>query len=364
MHSSKKRPTFRRLVITLILGLIVSAGILMLVQQVYEPTLKRSALIEPFFYLAGISTLLIALFLVFPANKPYRLFKWMWRLLILGVAGVLLWSIGGFWIAQNHMIYQADRREMQAEAFLDAQQNVEEIRLTDQDQSVYHGYIWKTMPGKAGLILYFGGNGEEAAGRMMALMQSQAKDFLSGYHVMAVDYPGYGKSTGKPTEESIYRMAQLAYNAAISRPEVDASRLVLVGWSLGTGPVSMLASKIQIAGMVLMTPFLNGTELVKSFLENNFKAGKTLTAMAGWMVRNKFPSDQYAKTVSANARVLVLGARQDSAIPYGQAEQLASHYPNVDFVLLEGGHDAPWTELKSYEAMKAFLEALNPSPAP
>ncbi|NLX83090.1 MAG: alpha/beta hydrolase [Clostridiales bacterium] len=357
MSFTKKRPTFLRFVFTLFGGLIVSGGILMLVQQFYQQYIKQSALRVPFFYLTGISTLLIALFLVFPANKPYRLFKWLSRLVIMVLVVTLLWGIGGFYIAQNHMIYMPGRRDMGAEAYLAEQTDIEEFQINQDDKLTLNGYLWKTTPEKAGLILYFGGNGELAAGRMMSLKQNQAEDFLAGYHVMMVDYPGYGKSGGEPTEESIYQMAQLSYDYALSRKEVDGSKIVLIGWSLGSGSASMLASKNQIAGLVLMTPFYNGTELLQNFVKDELKADNMLTTIAGWLTRNKYPSDLYAKTASANARVLVLGGKKDTLIPYEQAERLSTHFPNAEFVLLEGGHEAPWMEQQSLLAIKALLDA-------
>jgi len=359
MSFTKKRPTFLRFVFTIFLGLIASGGILMLVQQFYQRNLEQSALREPFFYLTGISALVIALFLVFPANKPFRLFKWLWRLLILGVVVVLLWGVGGFYIAQNDLLYMPGRRELQAEAFLKEQADVEEVQITGENQERYQGYLWKTTPGQAGLILYFGGNGELAAGRLHELKRNQAEIFLAGYHFMMVDYPGYGVSGGEPTEESILKMAQQAYDYAITRPEVDSSKIVLAGWSLGSGPASYLAANNQAAGLILMTPFYNGTEMVNIYLEQEFQAGSAVKAIASLLVRNKYPNDTAAKTVSANARVLVLGARQDSQIPYEQAERLASHFPNAEFVLLDGLHHAPWVEQRSLEAMKALLDAVS-----
>lgn len=359
MSFTKKRPTFLRFVFTIFLGLIASGGILMLVQQFYQKNLEQSALREPFFCLTGISALVIALFLVFPANKPFRLFKWLWRLLILGVVVVLLWGVGGFYIAQNDLLYMPGRRELQAEAFLKEQADVEAVQITGENQEVYEGYLWKTAPGQAGLVLYFGGNGELAAGRISELKRNNAQSFLAGYHFMMVDYPGYGNSGGEPTEESILNMAQLAYDAALAREDVDGSKIILAGWSLGSGSASYLAANNQAAGLILMTPFYNGAEMVNTYLEQQFQAGSAVKTLASLLVRNKYPNEVYAKTVSANARVLVLGARQDSQIPYQQAERLASHFPNGEFVLLEGLHHAPWVEQRSLEAMKALLDAVN-----
>ena len=355
MSFTKRRPTFLRLLFTVFIGLIASGGILMMVQQFYQTALEKSALREPFFILAGISALLIALFLLFPANKPFRLFKWLWRLVIMAVLVALVWGVGGFYIAQNDLMYMPGRREQQAEAFLKEQVDVETLVIHDGN---YHGYSWKTTPEKAGLILYFGGNGELAAGRLSELKRNKAELFLNGYHFMMVDYPGYGLSGGEPTEESVLRMAQLAYNAAAAREDVDSGKIVLAGWSLGSGPATKLAADNQVAGLILMSPFFNGAEMVKSHLQQQFKVTGLAQTVSSLFVRNKYPNDQHAKTSSADMKTLVLGAKQDTIIPYEQAERLAALYPNAQFVLLEGPHYAPWTEAKSHQAIAQFLLSL------
>lgn len=358
MSFTKKRPTFLRFLFTVFIGLIASGGILMMVQQFYQTALEKSTLREPFFILAGISALLIALFLLFPANKPFRLFKWLWRLVIMVVLVALVWGIGGFYIAQNDVLYFPGRREVNAEAFLEGEADVEAIKIQNAEGVTYQGYFWKTTAEQAGLILYFGGNGELAAGRITELKRIQAAQLLTGYHFMMVDYPGYGQSAGEPTEKSILDMAQLAYDYAVKREDVRADRIVLAGWSLGSGPAAKLAADNQAVGLILMSPFFNGTEMVKSHLQQEFKVTGLAQTVSSLFVRNKYPNDQHAKTSPATMKTLVLGAKQDTMIPFEQAERLAALYPNAEFVLLEGPHYAPWTEAKSHQAIAQFLLSL------
>ena len=58
-----------------LLGVLISGGLLVLVQLFYQQYLEKSALREPFFLLSGISALVTALFFFFPANRPHRLLK-------------------------------------------------------------------------------------------------------------------------------------------------------------------------------------------------------------------------------------------------------------------------------------------------
>jgi pimeloyl-ACP methyl ester carboxylesterase len=358
MSLSRKRPTFLRFVLCLFIGLLLSAGILMAVQQFYQQYLEKSALREPFFLLACISALIIALLLVFPASKPMRLFKWLWRLMIMAVLVALVWGVGTLYIAQNDILYMPGRREVNAEAALQENPSVEEVTITGPENAVYHGYFWKAAPDKAGLVLYFGGNGELAAGRVYSMLRDDTASVTAGYHFMMVDYPGYGKSTGEPTEETVFGMAGAALDYALAREDVDAQRLVIAGWSLGTGPAGKLAAQSNPAGLILMAPYYSGTELVNSYLQSQFNPGSGIfSRIPSFLVRNKFPTESFARITQSKA--LIIGGRTDTIIPIDQAQRLAGLYTNGQFLLLEGGHGAVWTDTKSLEAITAFLQEVS-----
>ena len=358
MSLSRKRPTFLRFVLCLFIGLLLNAGILMMVQQFYQQYLEKSALREPFFILACISALIIALLMVFPANKPMRLVKWFWRFVIMAVLVALVWGAGSLYIAQNDVLFMPGRREVNAEAALKENPMVEEVTISGPENAAYHGYFWKAAPAKAGLVLYFGGNGELAAGRIYSLLREDAVSVIAGYHFLMVDYPGYGKSTGEPTEESVFSMARAALDYALAREDVDPQRLVIAGWSLGTGPASMLASETNPTGLILMAPYSSGTELVNTYLKSQFNLGTGIfSRVPSFLVRNKFPNDSFARITPSKA--LIIGGKTDTIIPYEQAQRLAGLYTNGQFLLLEGGHGSVWTETQSLEAITAFLQEIS-----
>lgn len=362
MSLSRKRPTFLRFILCIFLGLLISGGILLLVQRAYQEYLERSALREPYLILAGISALLIALFLVFPARKPWRLFKWLGRLLVMALAVALLWGGGLIYLVQNDFIYYPGLREQNAEAALITNPAVEEMALSGADGARYTGYFWKTAPTRAGLILYFGGNAEPAAARVDALIRQNAAAFIQGYHFMMVDYPGYGESTGEPKEESIRDMADAALAYALGREDVDAARLVFAGWSLGSGTASRLASAKQAAGLILLAPFYNGTELVNANLDTqNVELPRFLSRLPSVLVRNKFPNDANARMTTIPT--LVIAAQDDRVIPPEQAQRLAALYAKGEFLLVPGGHTAPWSDMQSLMRIQSFLAGL-PSVAP
>ncbi|NLM86469.1 MAG: alpha/beta fold hydrolase [Clostridiales bacterium] len=355
MSMSKKRPTFLRLVISLLLGALISGGILFWAQPHYQAFADASIFSQPFLIIAGIAALVIALFLFIPAQKPLRLFKWLFRIVILAVVVALIFGLGGFYVAQDDFIYMEGRREINAEAALAQNPQVEEVLVKGEKGEQYQGYVLKSAEQSAGLILYFGGNGELAAGRIHTLVRDNAAAILSGLDFMMIDYPGYGQSQGKPSEDSVMDMARAAYAAAKLR--AGDKPLVLAGWSLGTGAATALAEENLAAGLVLMAPFYNGTELVNSYIQNQFDVEEGLfSRVPTWLVRNKYENDERARETTIP--VLVLGGKQDSLIPVIQAENLSRQYANAQLELLEGGHTAPWSEMQSFQSMAAFLRQV------
>jgi len=357
MSLSKKRPTLLRFILCLFIGLLIGGAILMALQSWYEQTVGKSIFREPFFLLAGGVALLVALMLFFPARKSWWLFKWLLRLVIMAVLVVLVFGVGGFWLAQNDMLYQPGRQEQNAQAALQQEPRAEEISFTDAQGARLQGWMFKQQPDPAGLVLYFGGNGELAAGRVHALVRSQVDQLLSGYHLMMVDYPGYGQSAGEPEEATVLAMAQAALDYARTREDVLADRIVLAGWSLGTGPATQLAANNEVAGLILMSPFYNGRELVNHYLQHTFQLPDAFyTRVPGFLVRNKYPSDQFARQTTTPA--LIIAGRADVLVPYAQSERLSVQYSQGLLVELAGGHTAPWSDPLSAQAMAEFLAAI------
>lgn len=357
MSLSKKRPTFLRFILCLFIGLLISGGLLMAAQPYYEEMVGRSILREPFFIIAGISALLIALFLVFPTRRPWRLFKWVGRLLLLVILVALVFGIGSLYQAQNDMIYHPGLQEVQAEAALADNPQVEELTITMKDGTALHGYLYRPNPEYKRLVLYFGGNGEPAAARIYSLVRENAGTLLGEYAFMMVDYPGYGKSGGEPEEASILAMAGATMEYAASLPGMEPGRIVLAGWSLGSGPASYLAQRNTAAGLILLTPFYNGRELVNGFVHGLMEMPDAFyTRLPGFLVRNKFDNAQHARTTTIPA--LVIGAQADNMIPFTQQERLAGEYTNGNLVRIAGGHSSPWIDPVSLQAIGVFLQQL------
>lgn len=364
MSMTKRRPTFLRFLIVLAIGLAVAFGLLWYANPYYQEFMNNTLLRNHYFIVAAIAALVIALFLFFPTRKPLRLFKWIGRLLIMFVVVVLVFAVGAILGVQNDMMFHPGDNDTTAEAALLKMPQVEEVSVKS-DKTTYNGYMYRKADVKAPTLIYFGGNGELAATRMYGLAQYGLNELLSAnYHLLVVDYPGYGKSGGEPDEEAFKDMARATLEFAQGNEFVDKDKIVLMGWSLGTGSAAYLASEYEVAGVVLAAPFYNGTTLVNGFIHNQMHVRDTFyTNLPTFLVSNKFPSNDYAK--KTDEKVLIIAAKEDRMIPYEQAERLSREYKDAQFVLVEGGHTSVIYDPQPLQTILAFLNGLlGQTPAP
>jgi len=167
---------------------------------------------------------------------------------------------------------------------------------------------FKTLsPSRKGIVLYFHGNM-----RNIERYANQAPFFTkNGYEVWMVDYPGFGKSTGKRSEVVMYSDAQLLYSLAIK--EVAADSIVVYGRSIGTGVASYLAAHQPCQQLILETPYYSIEAIAKHYAP---------IFPVRSLMNYRFPIYEYLPRVQAP--VTILHGTRDEIIPYRQAKQLAT----------------------------------------
>lgn len=352
MSERRKRVGFLRIVGSLILALLLSALLLGGFHLFYSNVMQGSALSLPFYTLAGIVAAVFFLLLLFPANRPMRGFKTFVRWLLIIVLGLGLFSAGTIWLIQDEQLYFPKPYTQEDLSAVQALTQLEAVSVPGKDGKEYKGWLWHNAQAPAGLIIYFGGNGQYAASTLRNYAGNEgASQIFQGYNLMMIDYPGYGGSDGTPTEGSIFDMAQATWDYALTRPEVIKDRIVLMGWSLGTGPATMLAAAQQPRGLILLAPFLNGAELL-----NDYVGAPIFDGNGRVLVRNRFESDVYAQETQSQA--LIIAGKTDSMIPAHQAESLAALYPKHKLVVVEGGHNDVRTDPQAVSAIYNFLQEL------
>src|SRR5688500_15969555 len=126
----------------------------------------------------------------------------------------------------------------------------EDVELRTADNVRLHGW-WVPAPEARGAVLIFHGNAGNISHRIGYLTMFARL----GYSTLIIDYRGYGRSTGGPSEEGTYRDAEAAWlhlsEARMIRPE----DIVIFGESLGAGVATWLAAKYRPRALVLASAF-------------------------------------------------------------------------------------------------------------
>ena len=195
-----------------------------------------------------------------------------------------------------------------------------------------------TSAGRRPVVLFFHGNGE-----VIDFLPGDVGWFRDmGMGVLLVEYPGYGRSEGKPSEAGIAATATAAYDAVIRRGDVDPERVVAFGRSLGCGPACALSLKRPLAALILKSPFTSTRPFARRFL------------FPGFLLRDRY--DNRRALAAFAGPVLILHGRHDDIVPFSQGEELARIARNARLVPLACGHnDCPPDPAEFRLIVAAFL---------
>ena len=170
------------------------------------------------------------------------------------------------------------------------------------------------------LLIYAHGNGEVTDLWVTAFDGFRER----GIGVLLVEYPGYGRSTGKPSERSIRIAMDAAYDHIVSDPRVDRTRILGFGQSLGGGAICLLAQDRPLRALILESTFPSLDIFAAGYWAPSF------------LLRDHFNS---LATVSRFAGpILVIHGRQDPLIPWQQGQRLAAASAHATFKLYNCGH--------------------------
>ncbi|HQV60084.1 MAG: alpha/beta fold hydrolase [Chitinophagaceae bacterium] len=172
-----------------------------------------------------------------------------------------------------------------------------------------------------GIVLYFHGNK-----RNISWYAKYIPYFTRhGYQVLMIDYPGFGKSTGKLTEQKLYDWALQVYK--IARKRFPADSIIIYGKSMGTGIAAQLASTRDCKRLILETPYYDFPAVVSHYLP---------IYPAKWMLHYQLPTYQYLQNVTAP--ITIFHGTKDRVVTYKNSKRLLPFLKSTDeLISIEGG---------------------------
>jgi alpha-beta hydrolase superfamily lysophospholipase len=183
-----------------------------------------------------------------------------------------------------------------------------------------------------GVVLYFHGNMENITHYEACVTTFTRND----WEVWMIDYPGFGKSTGKRTENILYDDAQEFYKMAAAR--FPATEIIIYGRSIGTGIACKLASIRGCKRLILETPYYSMDALARHYF---------LIYPVMPMTKYAFPSNLFLKNVQAP--VTIFHGSHDEIIPYRQSKNLMKIIPHGELITIANGEHNNLAGFQEYQ---------------
>jgi fermentation-respiration switch protein FrsA (DUF1100 family) len=244
-----------------------------------------------------------------------------WMIFILITAGAYLAFCLLAYLMQDLFLFHPEKLKHNFQFEYD--HPFEEVIIPGIEENVINGLHFKVENAK-GVVFYFKGNTRSIKG-----WAKFAKDFTSkGYHFFMIDYPGFGKSTGKRSEQRIYMNAQIAYEWLLKT--YDEKDIVIYGRSLGAGFAVGIAANNNPRMFILDSPYYSFTELAKYY---------TRILPLNWLLKYRMPLYKYMQKV--NCPTFILHGRKDRIIPYRFSPRIEAIAPDrIKLFTIEGaGHN-------------------------
>jgi fermentation-respiration switch protein FrsA (DUF1100 family) len=202
----------------------------------------------------------------------------------------------------------------------------EEVWLSAPDGEKIHGLYWKAPDGRP-TVLFFHGNAQSVF--EWSLVREDLSDLDCG--LLLVDYPGYGKSSGKPNEAGSYAAGQAALDWLVAEAGVSVEQVVLFGKSLGGGVATYVAQDKPIKGLILESTFKSIPSVARILLP--------MIPADGIFKSERYESIE--RIGSIRVPILVVHGTVDELIPLAEGQDLFEKAnPPKDLYLVEGaGHN-------------------------
>lgn len=232
---------------------------------------------------------------------------------------------------------------------------IEDVQLAAADGVRLHGWYSTPHIGRRGgvlepvqterTLLYLHGNGGNISHRsdiINELMKLPVNVFI-------LDYRGYGKSEGRPSEAGLYADARAAWDHLTTARGIPAGAVIIFGESLGGAVAIDLASKLDASpgGLVVQSSFTSIADM----------AAQVLPFVPSLIIRTKM--DSLSKIGRVSCPKLFIHSQADEIIPYRLGRRLfdAANEPKQFYEVKGASHNM--TDVIGgaayYEALRSFI---------
>lgn len=218
-------------------------------------------------------------------------------------------------------------------------QKFEELNIKSTDGKLINGLLFKADNSK-GLIFYLHGN----AG-CLSSWGDVAKTYTDlNYDVFIFDYRSFGKSEGNISgQNQLFHDNQIVYNEL--KKIYSEDKIIVLGYSIGTGLASKLASTNNPRLLILQAPYYNLTDMMKH----------TYSFIPEFILTYKLATNEYLK--DCKMPIAIFHGNKDEVIYYGSSLKLKDEFKEqVTLITLIGqGHNGMTDNADYRIALKKVL---------
>jgi len=254
-----------------------------------------------------------------------------------GYAGLVLMLV----MLENKLVYMPTSAKR--EWVPPPSKDIADVDLTCADGTRIHAW-YCSHPTSDQALLYFHGNAGNLSHRGNSIVKLRE---LLGVSVLIIDYPGYGKSNGSPTEQGCYQAADAAYEWLTGTKKFAPKKILLYGGSLGGGVAVDLASRKEHRGLVLVKTYTSLPDTARSIYW-------WLPVPISALMTNRF--DSMVKIEKCRRPIFIAHGTTDEIIPYAQGERLfaAANEPKQFFSMPGADHNQA-LPIEFFTSLREFL---------
>jgi len=258
----------------------------------------------------------------------------------IGAGGLYILTLGGLYLFQEQLVFFPKQKIKRTPGSLGLEYT--DLHLRTEDNVTIHGWYVPADSARA-TVLYFHGNANNIGVRVEFIRMLHDM----GLNVCAIDYRGYGRSEGKPTEEGTYLDAKASWRYLISERHLAPEKIILLGRSLGGAVAVWLATQVEPGGLILGSTFTSLPEISQE---------KYPVFPAARLVKMEY--NTLSKIRQISCPVLITHSRDDNIVPFSHGRRLyEAANPPKEFLEMRGGHNENlWLSMAEYrEKLNEFV---------
>jgi fermentation-respiration switch protein FrsA (DUF1100 family) len=223
----------------------------------------------------------------------------------------------------------------------------EDVEIPTADGERLRGW-WLEAPAARAQVIFFHGNG----GNLSLWLDAIAGIRQHGYSVLAIDYRGYGSSTGRPSENGLYRDAEAAVQIFAGRLRKPGSPVIYWGRSIGSPVAAHAAGRRPPDAVILESPMPD----VRSLLRTS-----PVLWLLSFLSSYRFPTARLMK--QWDGPLLIIHGAADSIVPYAAGQRVfdAAGTTRKTFVTIAGADHNDlhlFNPSKYWNAIDAFMSGV------